>query len=307
MLRMHPDPAVASINGIACLHASIGPRTLMAIVRSHTSIGVDTTSMSSATQASNAEALLSRMSRRPKRPTVSEIAARIASPSDTSTARAMPLPPRASISATTAAAPAVSTSTTATAAPAAAMANAVARPMPFAAPVTIATRPPSCASGRSGNGSPARSGVDDDVERLGAVLLDVCDAHPLEAGGEAHLPGREAVEHLLQHDLAGHAGEVVAEAEVRAGAERHVLGLLHAVHVVHVGVRVRGLVAPGRGDAHHDVVTSVHRAAADLGLRPRRAHQERDRRLVAQRFLHRARNLRPIGAQLLREALFVGD
>ena len=66
--------SVRTIAGMACLHAIIGPRTFTAYVRSHTVIGVDTTSPSSGFAALNATALLTRMSSRPHFSTHASIA-----------------------------------------------------------------------------------------------------------------------------------------------------------------------------------------------------------------------------------------
>src|SRR5581483_11808821 len=79
------------------------------------------------------------MSTPPSRCTVSATAARQLAPSVTSRCTGMAWPPSRSMSAAVAFAPGSSTSAQATRAPAAANASAVARPIPFAAPTTMAT------------------------------------------------------------------------------------------------------------------------------------------------------------------------
>src|SRR5438445_192313 len=80
-----------------------------------------------------------RTSRPPKRCTVAATAPRQLAPSVTSRCTGSAWPPPASTSAAVVFAPGSSTSAHATLAPAAAKASAVARPIPFAAPTTMAT------------------------------------------------------------------------------------------------------------------------------------------------------------------------
>ena len=81
---------------------------------------------------------------------------------------------------------------------------------------------------------------------FGAVFERMVDALPFEAVDELQLLGGEAVEHLFEDDATDHAGQVIAEAEMGARAERKVLGLARAVETELVGVLVDRLVAVGR-------------------------------------------------------------
>ena len=92
---------------------------------------------------SEAAALLCSTSRPPKCFAAASIIAITEASSATSATWPTARPPAASISFATASAPAPFTSATTTAAPSRASSSAVARPMPDAAPVTIATLPAS--------------------------------------------------------------------------------------------------------------------------------------------------------------------
>src|SRR5262245_22761694 len=130
---MLPAPR-AIIAGITALTVRNAPVRLIRTTRSHAASSISSTvaawSLSAAPYIST--------SRPPKRSTVAATAARHEAVSVTSRFTATARPPPFSISAATAFAPGSSTSAQATLAPTAAKASAVARPMPFAAPTTIA-------------------------------------------------------------------------------------------------------------------------------------------------------------------------
>src|SRR5262249_44683712 len=134
-IRITLPPPRAIMAGIAAFTIKKAPVRLTRITRSHAASSISSTvaarSLSAAPYRST--------SRPPKRSTVAATAARQLAPSVTSRGTGSAGAPPRSISAAVVFAPVSSTSAQVTAAPAAANASAVARPIPFAAPTTIAT------------------------------------------------------------------------------------------------------------------------------------------------------------------------
>ena len=133
----------------------ITPERFRAMIRAarelHKNAPVRLTAMTRSHQASSASrkwrivsvspALLTSTSTVPKRRTAVSITPSTWAGTETSAAAAAADPPRAVIAAATASAPAGATSLTTTCAPSSPKRTAIARPMPRAAPVTIATLP----------------------------------------------------------------------------------------------------------------------------------------------------------------------
>src|SRR5438552_666148 len=137
VLTIAPRPP-DSITGIACLQTSMAPRRLTAMVRSHTSTSMSTTSPSRpSTSRPRAAALLCTMSMRPHRSTTDPTMRRTDCSSLTSTATAIAASPS---SLATVEARSCAMSAIATRAPSSTMRLAVANPRPEEAPVTMATR-----------------------------------------------------------------------------------------------------------------------------------------------------------------------
>ena len=130
---MLPPPR-AIMAGIAALTIRNAPVRLIRITRSQAASSISST----VAVRSLSAAPYMRTSRPPKRWTVAATAARQLPPSVTSRCTGSAWPPPASISPAVVLAPGSSMSAHATQAPAAANASAVARPIPFAAPTTMA-------------------------------------------------------------------------------------------------------------------------------------------------------------------------
>src|SRR5262249_15369919 len=133
-MRITLPPPRALIAGIAALAIKNAPVRLIRMTRSQAA----SSSSSTVPEGSASAAPYMRTSRPPKRSTVAATAARQLAPLVTSRWTGSAWAPVFSISAAVALAPGSSTSAQATRAPAAANASAVARPIPLAAPTTIA-------------------------------------------------------------------------------------------------------------------------------------------------------------------------
>ena len=132
------------MRGTAYLHASIAPRALTAIERSQVSTSRSTTVMSfECIDASVSAALLCSTCRAPHVSTAAATIARTSASIAMSVQIANDSPPEARIWAATASAPGPFRSATTTLAPSRAIVIADTRPIPDAAPVTIATFPSS--------------------------------------------------------------------------------------------------------------------------------------------------------------------
>src|SRR6266566_4191698 len=134
-MRITLPPPRVIIAGIAAFAIRKAPVRLIQITRSQAASSISSTVAALSLSA----APYIRTSRPPKRCTVSATAPRQLAPSVTSRCTGSAWPPPASTSAAVVFTPGSSTSAHATLAPAAAKASAVARPIPFAAPTTMAT------------------------------------------------------------------------------------------------------------------------------------------------------------------------
>src|SRR5437667_3335746 len=133
-MRITRPPPRVVIAGIAAFAIRKAPVRLIRITRSQAASSISSTVAALSLSA----APYIRTSRPPKRCTVAATAPRQLAPSVTSRCTGSAWPPPASISAAVVFAPGSSMSAHATLAPAAAKASAVARPIPFAAPTTMA-------------------------------------------------------------------------------------------------------------------------------------------------------------------------
>jgi len=135
VLRIAPPPP-PRMCGTACLTARNDPFTLTAITRSHSASVICSIGFTRRTPA-----LLKRMSIRPQRVAVSSTIRRTSASLETSTSMGNASNPSEQMHRAVSSAPILDRSATPTFAPSRAKAIALARPIPLAAPVTIATFP----------------------------------------------------------------------------------------------------------------------------------------------------------------------
>ena len=117
------------------------------------------------------------------------------------------------------------------------------------------------------------------------------------------VPGRKALQQLVDHDPSFQASQRHAQAEVRAVAEaEHVVDL--ATHVEGVGIREVALVAVRGSREHHQDAVGGDDLAVELGVGDDVAGDVVRRRLEPQDLVHRVRDERRVVDQAL---ALVGD
>ena len=120
-----------------------------------------------------------------------------------------------------------------------------------------------------------------------AVFLDVVHAHPLVSVGGSDLSGSEAGSELLEDHTSDHPGQMISQADVGADPEGEMGFGRVPIQPEVFCVRIDGIVPIRGGNAQHDLLALVNRAAADRFVRFRLAEQEGDRGLEAKRLVDR--------------------
>src|SRR5690606_7042272 len=145
--------------------------------------------------------------------------------------------------------------------------------------------------------------AENDGDSGGAAREEAAD----QAGpGLAVIPAqvRQAVHHGVEGDLHLLAGDVLAQARVRAAAEGQ--RALHAAEDVElVGILPAGRVAVGRSQAQVDDRAFRHQHALDLDVLGRAAREDQVGRVPTSRFQDHPGQQAAVGAQLVELVLVV--